>query len=409
MPARPEVHNRTLDTLFVVATVALVLASVIFTEEPLGHSVRGMAGLGLAVALAALWLLRRRATLPAPVTVAFAVVAVVTSYTIDNILGMLSLFCAILLLVIDIGPAAGWITAAVPVVLQPVMMLLLTSSSVTNVIDQTLATAAILAFILAFAVLLRHSAIESHRRAELLTDLRESHTRLRRAADTEKELVLAQERARAARELHDGLGHRLTVAKMALDFAARSKDSAPERAWQEVETARRTTQEAMAEMRLWVRALNPVSVDGLHGVAALDALGDAFRGTGLDVRFTVTGTERPMPDDLTLFCHRFVQEGLTNALRHASPTAVTVDIAFTDDDVTLRLEDTSPAPPGAITPGFGLRSLGERAQHLGGGLAITPGEHGLRLSATVPLADNQATDDIPAVLARTSATRAEDA
>ncbi|MEI2776220.1 MAG: histidine kinase [Tetrasphaera sp.] len=92
---------------------------------------------------------------------------------------------------------------------------------------------------------------------------------------TERDLVLAQERTRAARELHDGLGHRLTLVAMSFEYAQRMRHRDPEPAWAEIENAAKTNQEALDHMRLWVRAAPPES----------------------------------LPDPVNLFATRLVQEG----------------------------------------------------------------------------------------------------
>jgi len=110
--------------------------------------------------------------------------------------------------------------------------------------------------------------------------------KLRRRAVLEKELMLARERARAAHELHDGLGHRLTRIGMSLEFAGRVRDSDPDAAWEEVAVAERTSREAVREMRTWVRALSPVRAEDDRGVASLEDVAASFRGTGVRVRVT---------------------------------------------------------------------------------------------------------------------------
>lgn len=92
-------------------------------------------------------------------------------------------------------------------------------------------------------------------RDEAMARLEEAITRLRRTAEIEKELLLADERARSGRELHDRLGHRLTLISMGLEFARRTRDDDPENSWIEVATADATARETLTEMRTWGRAL----------------------------------------------------------------------------------------------------------------------------------------------------------
>lgn len=389
------VHARLLDALFAVSVLALVFLGVELLGQPPGvfGVERGSIGLVAAALLVLLWWRRPRQGGSVGFTLAFTLVALVASVAGDGVLALLPVFCALVLLVLDFGERVGAALVAGLVVTQFVAMATIVGAPVRECLVQSVGTGAVLTFVLAFAVLLRRSAVESAERALLLDErdaanaaLAHANTRLRESIDMEKEFVLAQERARSARELHDGLGHRLTVATMSLDFALRSRNTAPGRAWDEVATARQTVQEAMSEMRLWVRALHPVSVGGLSGPEALDAVAEAFRGTGVDVRFEVTGSETPLPDAVQLFCHRFVQEGLTNALRHARAQVVTVGLDYRPEGLTLTLSDDGSA--GAVTepvqPGFGLRSLSERAEQLGGSVEAAAGKPGLVLTARLP-------------------------
>ncbi len=229
----------------------------------------------------------------------------------------------------------------------------------------------------------------------------QANERLRATMSLERELVLAQERARSARELHDGLGHRLTLTSMSLQFALRMREKNPDLAWAEVDTAAATTARALEVITVWGRALDPPSV-GPRGAASFDAIADAFRGTGLDVRVTNTATVDLLAGPVGVFLTRLVQEGLTNVLRHAEATQVDVAIRQTGDRVWISLRDNG---VGQTEPreGFGLRSLRERAEALGGELigrpvapAVSvaeagdpggagPRESGWELTAVIPL------------------------
>ena len=399
-------QQRLLDRLFGVAAVAsLAPAATLPTVDPdLGVHRAGLL-VGCVAVLVGLWLLRRRLRRPAWVTASFAAVALLAAFAGDNVLAMIPLFVALLLVVIDLGPRFGVAFVGAAAAVQATLMTLLTASPPANTAIQTISSTVLMAFMYSFAMLLRRSVAESDARAVLIRERDDANARLttansslsaaneqlRNSIEIEKELVLAEERARSARELHDGLGHRLTLMGMYLDFAERRRETDPDRAWAEVAGARETAHEALAEMRLWVRALNPVRAEGSRGVAAIDAIAESFRGTGVDVRLGVHGEEREVPPGVVLFCHRFVQEGLTNALRHARARRVDIDIDYgatvgEDPALSIALSDDG-GGAGAAEPlrhGFGLRSLAERASQLGGTFEAARGDHGVRLSATVP-------------------------
>ena len=93
------------------------------------------------------------------------------------------------------------------------------------------------------------------------------------------DLALAEERARAARELHDGLGHQLTIAGMSLDYAVRALQSDPGDAWDEVKQARGLIDQALSATNAWATMAPAASATEL-GLPGLDAIADAFRATG---------------------------------------------------------------------------------------------------------------------------------
>lgn len=219
-------------------------------------------------------------------------------------------------------------------------------------------------------------------------ELEVANDQLRASIATERELVLAQERARSARDLHDGLGHRLTLVAMSLDFAQRMRSKDPDNAWSEIARAAATNTEALDYMRLWVRALDPpAAATNVGGAAAFDAIADAFRGTGLDVRVNHEGSEDTLPRPIALFATRLIQEGLTNVLRHAHARAVDIDISQGADQVRIALRDDGDRP-GESHEGFGLRSLRARAEELGGRLISGPSAlGGWEVATVLPLGE----------------------
>jgi signal transduction histidine kinase len=230
------------------------------------------------------------------------------------------------------------------------------------------------AVLAAFAIGICAAMVEARRRREeteaLLGELESAYADLERYANRVKELTVAEERARMSREMHDSLGHYLTVINVGLQNAQRFREKRPEAAWEEVEEARELTREALSEVRCWVRALKPLALQERAGPEALAALTRSFEGTGFDVRFTVEGSERELSGEVELTLYRALQEGLTNALRHSEARRVTASLDFGEENVSLTVaDDGEGAPEGASEKGFGLATLGERAEALGGVLS----------------------------------------
>ncbi|MCF6469642.1 sensor histidine kinase [Nonomuraea sp. MG754425] len=236
---------------------------------------------------------------------------------------------------------------------------------------------------------------DSSRRAEetgrLLADLEQAHAELARYAARSRDLAVAEERARMARDMHDSVGHYLTVINVGLQNAQRYRTVRPEAAWDEVSQAQTLTLEALTDTRRWVRALKPLRMDGRAGPDALRALAESFGSAGTGVAFTVNGAWPDVDEGRELVCYRVVQEGLTNALRHSGARHVEVALDCTAERVEVTVsDDGAGAAPGATANGFGLRGLRERVRGVGGELDVGAGSdavagRGFTLRATVPL------------------------
>lgn len=222
----------------------------------------------------------------------------------------------------------------------------------------------------------------------LLRDLEVANAELRRQAERVKALAIAEERARVAREVHDSLGHHLTAINLQLQNAERFAPQDPERARQKVREARESTLTALAEVRRSVRALKPPALDEQSGVAALAALVRSFDGAGPEVRFRLAGEERQLPEAVEIALYRALQEGLTNAAKHANARNVDVRLTFESDVARLTIaDDGEGVADGAVGGGFGLSALRERVEMLGG--TMTAGNRpagGFILEALLPVA-----------------------
>src|SRR5690606_31954574 len=205
--------------------------------------------------------------------------------------------------------------------------------------------AATLLFLGAMMILVFSGLLDARRRAEqtrsLLAELEDAHSELRRYAERTRELSIAEERARMAREMHDSVGHYLTVINMGLANAERFRRARPEAAWDEVRDARRLTREALADTRRWVRALRPLRLEGRAGPDAMRALASAFSGSKDDpaVSFTQEGDWPDPGEETELVCYRIVQEGLTNAARHAAAARIEIRLACAGERIELAVAD----------------------------------------------------------------------
>ncbi|WP_165977824.1 sensor histidine kinase [Nonomuraea diastatica] len=217
-------------------------------------------------------------------------------------------------------------------------------------------------------------------------EARRRRAEAQRLAARVRELTVAEERARMAADMHDSIGHHLTVIKMSLENAERFRSRRPESAWDEVRQAKEMTVTALADARRWVRALRPLALEGQVSGAALERLATSFDGTGLAVSFGVAGEEVPLDPDVELVLYRVLQEALTNAVRHAGARHVSGRLAFEDERVVLVVADDGRGRARDARGGFGLRSLAERVRAVGG--VLTAGDRqggGFKVRAELPV------------------------
>jgi signal transduction histidine kinase len=203
-------------------------------------------------------------------------------------------------------------------------------------------------------------------------------------------IAVAEERARIARELHDVVAHAVSV--MVLQVGAvrhklpQSLDEDRE-ALTRVEQAGRT---ALAEMR---RLLGAMRQDGDAGELApqpglddIDSLLDEIGRAGLPVRLHVGGEAFPLPRALDLSAYRIVQEGLTNALKHARASQAEVTVHYGPDELQIEVRDDGRGPTTSDGLGHGLVGIRERVKIYGGEMTTgTANGGGFVLSARLPL------------------------
>lgn len=362
---------RVLDLLVLLVAGILGLTAVflIINDQP----ARALSVVACLAVFFLLWVVRRRH--PQASWISWAVLALgsVTIFFADGVPSMPLVLFGTMLVVLDFGPrralagvAAGCVVTSVgAVIVYQAPFVAAALDGVAGVLLQLVGYC--------FGLMLREADQQTRAKAEALWQrdalnvaLVEANQRLRDSIEMEKELILADERARAARELHDGLGHRLAVVRMSLEFAEQAHSSDPERAFEETARAREGLEGAIDEMRIWVRALNPVRAE--HGTrTGLKAVAESFESTGMRVGFDSAGEEFPLTDAATLYCYRFVQEGLTNGLRHARSQDVGIRVEYRRPSVVLAVSSGGAGADSAqVSEGFGLRSLRERAAAIGG-------------------------------------------
>jgi signal transduction histidine kinase len=214
---------------------------------------------------------------------------------------------------------------------------------------------------------------------DLVAQLREAQAGL-------AERARAEERNRIGRDLHDVIAHTLTVSLLHISSARLAVEHDPADAARALAEAERLSRESLDEVRLAVGTLHSHGDGGrttpLPGADGLPALVERFRSAGADVTFTVDGDTGRLHATTGLAVYRILQEALTNAIKHAAGSPVSVRLTMAAD--TVRLAVDTAAAPGTGT-GLGLVSMRERAESLGGSFEAGPGGRGWLVAATLPL------------------------
>jgi signal transduction histidine kinase len=218
--------------------------------------------------------------------------------------------------------------------------------------------------------------------------------RAEREREAAARLAVAEERARIARELHDVVAHAVSVMVLQVgavrhklpDAMADDRD-----ALQGVERAGRT---ALTEMRRLLAAMrregDEVEFTPQPGLDGLEALLEDVGRAGLPVDLHVDGERVPLPRGVDLSAYRIVQEGLTNALKHAHANTADVTVRYRPEELEIEVRDDGLGSSTTDGLGHGLVGVRERVKIYGGEMAAgTAAEGGFVLSTRLPIAEDE--------------------
>jgi signal transduction histidine kinase len=223
-----------------------------------------------------------------------------------------------------------------------------------------------------------------------VAEARERARRAEREREERARLAVAEERARIARELHDVVGHSVSVMTVQASAVRRLLNPEQEREREALLIVEQTGREAMAEMRRMVGVLRrPEEAPALApqpSLEHLEKLVEQAREAGLPVSLKVEGDAVQLPAGVDLTAYRLVQEGLTNALKHARADHAEVLVRYADGNVELTVTDDGSGEGGGDSGGHGLVGMRERVSVYGGELEAGPRpEGGFRLRARLPV------------------------
>ena len=210
------------------------------------------------------------------------------------------------------------------------------------------------------------------REQQARSDLAVANARLHELSAQTEELATMRERTRVARDIHDGLGHHLTVVGMQVQAARAVLPSDPEKADRLLGQAEEQARQALRSVRESVTALREARPteplpQQLRTLAA--EVTAEVTATGPTISVDVEGDERRLAGDVQEALYRVAQEGLTNVRKHADAHAATVRLSYLPAAVALEVRDDGRGIDRS-TAGFGLIGIRERAERLGGSLTV---------------------------------------
>jgi signal transduction histidine kinase len=221
-------------------------------------------------------------------------------------------------------------------------------------------------------------------------EAKERANRLEREREEEARLAVAEERARIARELHDIVGHSVSVMTVQAAGVRSLLKPEQEREREALLIIEQTGREALAEMRRMVDVLRrPEEGPALAPQPSLghvDKLVSQAREAGLPVELRIEGDPVQLSAGVDLTAYRLVQEGLTNAIKHARARHAEVVVRYSYSNVELTVSDDGTGDGDGEKGGNGLVGMRERVSVYGGELDAGPRpEGGYRLRATLPV------------------------
>ena len=202
----------------------------------------------------------------------------------------------------------------------------------------------------------------------------------------------SEERLRIARELHDALGHHLSLINVQSGVALHLNEELPEQTRSSLTAIKQASKEALGELRSVLEILRQEGEQAPRSptstLARLDELVSQAAAAGLEVRTETDGEPRQLPFGVDVAAFRIVQEALTNVTRHAGEATATVRVSFGERDLTVQIDDDGrgPATDGAAGGGKGIVGMRERVGALGGEIETGPRPGGgFRVKARLPL------------------------
>ncbi|WP_344312999.1 sensor histidine kinase [Fodinicola feengrottensis] len=376
-------HARTLDAAVAVVVGLIVVAGTVRLWPPVSVPLQP-AGWALIVAASVGLYFRRRFPV---VIAAFTLAVCVVYYPATEPDGPIVLAFVVALYTVA---AAGKLVAAI--VVAAVSLLLVVAGEISLIVAReprqvdNFELFLLVGWLIAVVAL---GAVADNRRAYQ----READQRAVEAERNREEALrrrATEERLRIARELHDVLGHHLSLINVQASAALHRQPADPAQSSGALVAIKDSSREALRELRATLGVLRQVDEAAPTAPAAgLDRLGDltaAAEVAGVAVSTEVSGSRVDLPAEIDLAAYRIVQEALTNVTRHAGTHSASVRIRYAADHLSVEILDSGGGSAEGDTDGNGIRGMTERAVAIGG--ELTAGNRdggGFRVAAWLPI------------------------
>ena len=247
----------------------------------------------------------------------------------------------------------------------------------------TLNAALLFGLVLGFVLLLVGAVLAEYRSRQQLT---EANQRLRQYALLIEDQATLQERNRIAREIHDSVGHSLVAQSIQLENVAMLLPEQGDQITEHLQNARQLGKEALQHVRQSVATLRTDPLRGQSLGSAIAALTHEFgRNYALQVE-TQFDIVSALPSELSTALYRITQEALTNISKHSKADRVQLQFHESATEISLLIEDNGQGfDPSQNTTGFGLQSMRERTQALGGSFYLkSQSRQGCQIQVVMP-------------------------
>jgi signal transduction histidine kinase len=225
--------------------------------------------------------------------------------------------------------------------------------------------------VLAYLALLLFALAAGDARRGRLALVRAEHETVEREREAMVRHQFDEQRLRLAHELHDSIAHALVAVNVRAAAAAHLRRNDPGESLDALEEIKRTSADALAELRSTLKMLRSVPDEApLRPAQSLEDLQDLIRGlegVGITVDLQVAPLDQSVPEGIVHAGYRIVQEALTNVLRHSDARTAVVNVSLVGDALSVEVvDDGLTASPPSTVAGHGLRGMAERAAALGG-------------------------------------------